>query len=168
MTTYEPSPTTWFVLNEGHVDGTPYPLPEHLSLNLIATEVYGKEYHGQQTGDMLPNDSVHRYVMDEEAVETELWENGPVRHYLGYDSMRGNTVYAEGISTFDYWQSLSHSDDPSKVTAHSSSDLVDHRGGVYRFDFEVYRQAPEPRWVIADLIKKGHLPYGNYLLYVSW
>lgn len=31
-----------------------------------------------------------------------------------------------------------------------------------------HRKAPAPDVMVADLINKGHLPYGNYQIYISW
>lgn len=122
------------------------------SLDSIATRVYGREYQGQQTGEMLANDTIHHYDMSEKAVEQRVadqrWGDPERQHYLGYDRIKREGIYEKGVNEFEYWLGL----DLEKA----------------KYDFEVYRQAPEPADVLADLINRGELPYGQYLLRVSW
>lgn len=167
-------------------------LPESV-LNRIATEYYGKTYIAQQTGDRLSNDSFHVYEMDEDSVA--MWksdmESEPRRHYLGVQHVAKGTGdfgrdfaarYAEGVNWFEYWSSLTF--DPEKSTVYLLPDQSnalealesqrtprsweDGRGFVYKYESEVYRKAPTPNYVLADLISNGILPYGSYLVKVSW
>lgn len=130
-------------------DHSEYQPEQAPSLDSIATRVYGRRYVGQQTGRMLDNDSVHHYDMSEDEVEQLVFdmEQEPKRHYIRYDPHTKEGVYAEGVNWFEYWLGLDEAE-------HSSKD-IDHA-------------APEPHYVLADLIKRGELPYGQYLLRVSW
>jgi hypothetical protein len=131
-------------------DHSEYQKDQAPSLDSIATRVYGRKYVGQQTGDMLGNDSVHHYDMSEYEVDQLDFDMNqePRQHYVDWDPITQQAIYAEGVNWFEYWLGL----DESK----------------FKHDFEIYRQAPEPRYVLADLIKRGELPYGQYLLRVSW
>lgn len=108
---------------------------EH-SLDAITTRFYGREYVGQQTGDMLPNDSHVVYKMNRENVEQLMYNLEEEREYNGIDSLTK-------------WQ--------------SAPDTQDRREKL-----DILRAAPEPDYILADLITKGELPYGTYVLRVWW
>lgn len=42
-----------------------------------------------------------------------------------------------------------------------------HDAGA-KYDFEIFRQAPGIGEVLADLIRRGELPYGKYLIGIDW
>lgn len=156
-------------------DRTVYWMSEN-KLNEIATSFYGREYNGQQTGDMLPNDSYHLFVMDEVNVAELTHTMKKNRHYLGLKRVAKGTgdwggdhvsVCHEGHNWLDYWLSLSHDPD-SPDNLDNPRDGEDHFGGSFKFDFQVYRQAPTIDYILADLITKGELPYGDYMITVSW
>lgn len=126
LTTYDPAPVQRYALNES-VNTYEGQGKGRLALNEMAAQIYGKKYVAQQTGDMLPNNSVHEYDFSTE------------------DDVEEETYYAD---EFDSWQAMKEED--------------------YDYDFQVYREAPEPGYMIARLIADGHLPHGIYLLYVSW
>lgn len=119
------------------------------SLDAIATRVYGRTYVGQQTGEMIGNDTYVRYVMSEDQVSylNSLMTKEPKSTYIGYDYAKREGIYAEGVNAFEYWLAL---------------PLGDHD------DIDAVRAAPEPSFVLADLISKGELPYGTYLMHVWW
>ena len=115
------------------------------TLDGMVSDVYGRKYVGQQTGDMLPNDTTHRYSMTPEQVEEFLYGVDPEKPY--YDPPRyGDRTYF-GRAGFEIW-------------------LADDK--EYKYDFEHYRQAPGPETALAMLIEDGHLPYGEYLVIVTW
>ena len=107
-----------------------------MSLDRLATETYGRTYVGQQTGKMLPNDTDHIYVMDENSIAD-----------LGLDD-RIDYVSRDGDTTFTLANWLAAPDG--------------------KYDFEHYRSGPTPETMLAHLVRDGHLPYGTYLLRVSW
>lgn len=170
-----PTSEQYFILNE---DDTAYPVPGALSLNEIATEFYGRKYVGQQVGDggrndMFSNDSVYEFDMTEDDPNEHFWQiddpEASAQTYLGYDVPSGTTMYHEGHNREEYWKSMSWSDDPDKVTHPDNPGKgEDCYGAVFRYDFQVYREAPNVTYTLARLIKAGVLPYGKYLLYVSW
>lgn len=154
------------------------PLFDHTegSLDAIATRVYGKTYVGQQTGDMLSNDSHHLYDMSKSEVDQWVADMKNKRHYLGLKRVEKGTgdyggnhvaVYHEGHNWFEYWLSLKHDPD-NPDNEHNPEDGEDHFGESFKHGFQVFRQAPTIHYVLADLIHRGELPYGQYLLDCSW
>lgn len=110
-----------------------------MSLDAIATEVYGKTYCGQQTGEMIGNDSHMTY--DFSTKESLDW----------YVSRAENEIQV--------WLDLKIGDrNPGYY----------ERGEIITSDTEIERAAPAPSYILADLILKGHLPMGKYLMSVWW
>ena len=123
-------------------DHTEYhPLDHRPSLDKIATEVYGKKYVGQQTDEMLGNDSWHVYDM---TTEDECQEAANLGDLEFYDDPYSRRYYFSVAG----W-----------LTRDTSND---------DYDFQDYRTAPSPECMLATLILEGHLPYGRYLIEVSW
>ncbi len=155
------------------------PLHDHEagSLDEIATRVYGRKYRGQQTGDMLPNDSWHYYDMTKDEVEQWCYDMEQERvdgkgHYLGSKKVpttgEWKSFYVEGMNWFDYWLSLDISPGDSVLSGyHSSDDTEDLRGKTIS-ELTSIRTAPTIHYVLADLIKRGELPYGHYMLHCWW
>lgn len=110
------------------------------SLDAIATEYYGQSYSGQQTGDMMANDSWHIFDF---STEDDVAEYDPEDCY----------------KPLTKWKNLRMGDplpqpyDPDRVV---------------RYDFDIEREAPTPDYILADLIRNGVLPYGKYLVQVTW
>lgn len=110
------------------------------SLDAIATEYYGQIYSGQQTGDMMSNDSYHVYDFSTE---------DDVEDYQPEDCYK----------PLSRWKNMKMGDpmpehyDPTRVVT---------------YDFDIEREAPMPQYILADLIRNGVLPYGKYLVSVSW
>jgi hypothetical protein len=44
----------------------------------------------------------------------------------------------------------------------------DARGHVFKYEFQVARKAPEVWDVLADLVHRGELPMGRYLIHCWW
>lgn len=155
-------------------------LPE-TELNRIATEHYGRPYVAQQTGDMLPNDSFHVYEMAEEDVLQWCYDMDTERagrgHYLGLQRVAPGTgdrvlgdhvaIYAEGVNWFEYWLAINIASEGERgwYPTRETDDLR-ARPGVS--PTAARRAAPTPHYVLADLIKNNVLPYGTYLMKVSW
>lgn len=166
--TYTPPTDTLFAMDM--IDHSRYQEDCLPSLDSISTRVYGCRYVGQQTGDYLPNDSHHLYDMsdpDENEEGMDPWTHEEVesnkasyaamkadsRARNGYDSPYLEKVYipespeySGGRGMIKYWQELPEG----------------------KYDFEKYRQAPEPQTILSDLISRGELPLGRYLIRVSW
>lgn len=170
---------THFVLNSHSVGGVGYPIAGAPSLDDLATEFYGKKYVSQQVGDgrerdMFDNDSVYEFDMSEDDPDEHFWQmespdEWANQTYLGWDRASKDTKYHKGHNREEYWKSLSYSDNEDEVTHPGNpAEGEDVYGAVFRYDFQVYREAPQVPWTLARLIRAGILPYGKYLLYVSW
>lgn len=166
--TYTPPTKTYYAMDMlDYSSHRPDALP---SLDSIASRVYGCPYHGQQTGDKLPNDSVHLFDMSdtEENMENlDHWTAEQVeRNKEDYAKIKADVLARDGYL-------------PSSLQETYIPESVEYSGGLGmikywqelpdgRNDFEKYRQAPEPRVILADLIRRGELPAGVYLLTVMW
>ena len=110
------------------------------SLSHIATEIYGKKYNALQALDRASNDTYQQYDMStRDYCEEYTWN-----HY----------------KPLDRWLNMKLGDDISQ-------EWVD-REEIATHEIQIEREAPDPGYVIADLILKGHLPYGKYLCEVMW
>lgn len=110
-----------------------------VSLDAIATAFYGKTYCGQQTGEMISNDSheVYNFTTDED-----------VQRYR-----------EEGEEQIQAWLELKIGD-PNPSFWYEGQPITN--------ETEIERAAPSPSVVMADLIRKGQLPMGKYLVRVWW
>lgn len=110
------------------------------SLSHIATEFYGKRYNALRALDRANNDTYEVYDLStKDNCEEFIWE-----HY----------------KPLDRWLKLNIGDDVSQSWERGPK--------IATYDFDIDDQAPDPSYVIADMILKGHLPYGQYLCEVSW
>lgn len=113
------------------------------SLDAIATEYYGKQYKGQQTGDMLSNDTWQVYDMstEDKCLDYDIEEcYKPLQRWL--DMKIGDVI--------------------------EDTDSWPYREKTVKYDFDIYREAPLPAYVLADLVRNHKLPYGKYLVQVMW
>lgn len=116
------------------------------SLDVIATEHYGRKYFAQQTGDMLANDSWTHIVLDQEMVAQYLFDGMTV---IKGEHLSDKPTYLAGRKGIENWLALPE---------------AESFGEQLRVD----RAGPTPELVLADMIDKGLLPHGNYLLHCWW
>jgi hypothetical protein len=110
------------------------------SLDAIATKFYGQIYAGQQTGDMISNDSYQVYDFSKESY---------VEDYQPEDCYK----------PLSRWKNMKMGDPlPSRYEPER----------VVAYDFDIEREGPMPEYILADLIRNGVLPLGKYLVSVSW
>ena len=123
------------------------------TLDAIATEHFGRKYVGQQTGEMIANDTYLVWDLSDEGMLAEvMWDDA-------LESKLENWLSLEmggPLTSVDY-----------RFTDGELGPVVEEKGTV-RYDFEIYREAPEPEWMLAKLISLGVLPYGVYLVSVWW
>lgn len=110
------------------------------SLSHIATEFYGKEYNALRALEHASNDTY------------QVWDLSTPDECEDY-------IY-DHYKPLDRWLGLKIGDDIS----HPWDDGPE----IARYQFDIDDQAPDPSYVIADLILKGHLPHGKYLVEVMW
>lgn len=123
------------------------------SLDAIATEHFGRQYIGQQTGEIIANGSHF------------IWD-------LSSDAMLAEVMWDDALeSKLQNWLSLEMGGPRTSVDYRFSDGewgpVVEEKGTV-EYDFHIYREAPEPEWMLAKLILEGVLPYGVYLVRVEW
>lgn len=110
------------------------------SLDHLATQVYGRKYSAIQALDVKANDVWEVYdCRTQDDCEEYIWD-----HY----------------KPLDRWLNMKLGDDISQPW--------DNGEDIAKYEFQIEREAPDPGYVIADLILKGHLPFGKYLCQVSW
>lgn len=133
------------------------------SLDSIATRVYGRTYVGSRAmGDSAPgNDS-----------------------WITFDMTEGSWQYEEGIEEFDSETTTTYNEKTYETETFDQSPL-DYWLGLtseppYYYseeqkaawdpgeDRDVQEKAPDLEWVLADLIRRGELPHGHYLLRHWW
>lgn len=113
------------------------------SLDALATKFYGKTYCGQQTGEMIANDSYMVYDMRTE---------GDVEDYHPEDCYK----------PLSRWLSMKIGDTVE------DTDRWPYGQKTITYESQIEREAPLPSYVLADLIRNGVLPYGKYLVRVWW
>ena len=146
-----------------------------IPIETIAERVYGKHYNSlrgcQSDQETLPNDSVKLYELESDAdYEQALHDIDRTEIYLGYDHARQVEVTKTGMTQLDYWLSISVSDDPAKVTAQANlPETADLEGAVFENYFDADGAfTPSLEGVLADLIRRGELPRGNYIFRHWW
>lgn len=151
-----PKQTTYYVMELFDHGG-----PE--SLDAIATRVYGRKYSGSRSmGDFAPgNDS-----------------------WLTFDMTEDGWAYKEGIEEFDSPTTRIYDEKTREFLTYKTSPLnywlgltkeppsyySEERKAAWDpgEDREIQEQAPDLSWVLADLIRRGELPHGHYLLRHWW
>jgi hypothetical protein len=109
-------------------------------ISSIATEVYGRAYNGIGSGDES-NDTYQTYDFStEDNCLDYRWDDGDENPLKSWLALK------VGDEVHDTWGSKR----------------------VIRYEDDIERHGPNPSWVLADLILKGHLPYGQYLVATSW
>ncbi|MFB7918943.1 hypothetical protein [Streptomyces sp. NPDC056061] len=147
----------------------------HIPIETIAERVYSKPYNSlrgcQRDQDHLPNDSVQLYELEpDEDYGEALYEFDLTEVYLGFDREENEAVFKTGITALDYWLSITVSDDPSQVTVPPGhSETADLQGAVFESHYWASRGfTPSLRGILADLIRRGELPRGNYMFRHWW
>lgn len=146
-----------------------------IPIETIAERVYGKHYNSlrgcQSDQETLPNDSVKIYDLEsDDDYEQALHDFDRTEIYLGYDRAQQQGVTKTGITALDYWLSISVSTDPAKVTAQPNPpETTDLEGAVFEdYFYADLAFTPSLEGVLADLIRRGELPRGNYIFRHWW
>lgn len=112
------------------------------TLDGIVSDALGCTYKGQQTGDMIPNDTSLEIKMSNDYDLAE-WLEGNAGTDTYYSKYENKTYYLN----FEAW-----------VAARSE----------FKYDFEHYRAAPGWQYALAWCIQNNLLPRGEYVVRVSW
>lgn len=123
------------------------------SLDMIIRRKYDRRaYEGQQTGEMLPNDSYHLWDF---STEDDVEER--VLNTYGRDES-GSFVSMDLIQN---WLDAPEPVYPLRTPV--------YWGEAYQYYLNYVRDlSPEPDLLLADLIRRGEMPYGRYLIHCWW
>lgn len=146
----------------------------YIPINVIASRVYGKPYNSlrgcQRDDDRLNNDTVKLYEFaDQDDFEEALERFDTPEIYLGWDRETQQSVVKQGMTELAYWLSIKIAERPEDVTVDADPPKhADLEGAVFEDAFFADRAfTPSLGGVIADLIRRGELPRGNYI-YRHW
>lgn len=166
--TYEAA--SYFTLDPHADDGDTRSIP----IDVIASRVYGKIYHSlrgcQRDAENLPNDSEKIYHFTDDGDFEEALERFDSREiYLGYDRDAGQSVIKHGMTEMEYWLSILIAERREDATVEANPPKhMDLEGAVFEDAFFAARAfTPSLEIVIADLIRRGELPRGNFI-YRHW
>lgn len=145
-----------------------------IPIDAIASRVYGKRYHSlrgcQRDSPNLGNDSEKVYNFSSDAdFEQELADFDETQVYLGWDRVAKESRIKQGMTQLDYWLSIRIAESPGDATVDANPpEHMDLEGAVFEDEFFAARAfTPSLGGVIADLIRRGELPRGNYI-YRHW
>jgi hypothetical protein len=146
----------------------------YIPIDVIASRVYGKKYNSlrgcQRDSPNLCNDAEKVYMFASEGdFEEELYSFDQTEIYLGWDREAGESRVKQGMTQLDYWLSIKIAERPEDVTVEANPpEHMDLEGAVFESEFFAARAfTPSLGGVIADLIRRGELPRGNYI-YRHW
>lgn len=90
--------------------------------------------------------------------------------YLGWDSRTGESAFKTGVTELDYWLSIRVADENTPATVGANPPATqDLENAVFEDRFFADRAfSPSLRLVLADLIRRGELPRGDYLFRHWW
>lgn len=161
--------TTYFTLDP-HADEDSGDIP----IDVIASRVYGKVYHSlrgcQRDAENLPNHSEKLYCFTDDDNFEEALEGFDSREiYLGYNRETGQSVIKRGMTEMEYWLSIRIAERREDATVDANPPKhMDLEGAVFEDAFFAARAfTPSLEIVIADLIRRGELPRGNFI-YRHW
>lgn len=145
-----------------------------IPINTIASRVYGKPYNSlrgcQRDDEQLNNGAVKLYHFTNEGDLAEaLGQFDDPSIYLGWNRETRESMVKQGMTELEYWLSIKIAQSPEEVTVDANpEDHEDLEGAVFESAFFADRAfTPSLGGVIADLIRRGELPRGNYI-YRHW
>ncbi|GGU38774.1 hypothetical protein [Streptomyces violascens] len=147
----------------------------YIPIEAIAERVYGKPYSSlrgcQRDDERIGNDSMKLYKLtsDEDYLEA-LGDLDDAEMYLGWDSRTGESVVKTGVTQLDYWLSIRIADENTPATVEANPPATqDLESAVFEDRFFADRAfSPSLRLILADLIRRGELPRGDYLFRHWW
>ncbi|MFE6939598.1 hypothetical protein [Streptomyces chartreusis] len=147
----------------------------YIPIEAIAERVYGKPYSSlrgcQRDDEHIGNDSVKLYELASDGDYLEaLGDLDNAEIYLGRDSRTGESAFKTGMAELDYWLSIRVADENTPATVEANPPAAqDLENSVFENRFFADRAfSPSLRLVLADLIRRGELPCGDYLFRHWW
>ncbi|GLX22646.1 hypothetical protein [Streptomyces lavendulae] len=147
----------------------------YVPIEAIAERVYGKPYSAlrgcQRDDEHIGADTAKLYELtsDDDYLKA-LGDFDDTELYLGWDSRTGESVIKTGMTELDYWLSIRVADENTPATVEANPpETQDLENAVFEDRFFANRAfSPSLRLVLADLIRRGELPRGDYLFRLSW
>ncbi|MFG2211919.1 hypothetical protein [Streptomyces sp. NPDC048638] len=147
----------------------------HIPIEAIAERVYGKPYSSlrgcQRDDEHIRNDSVKLYQLTSEEDYLEaLGGLDDTELYLGWDSRTRQSVRKTGTTELDYWLSIRVADENTPATVEANPpETQDLENAVFEDRFFADRAfSPSLKLVLADLIRRGEIPRGDFLFRHWW
>ncbi|MEH0644454.1 hypothetical protein QBB33_23740 [Streptomyces scabiei] len=147
----------------------------YIPIEAIAERVYGKPYSSlrgcQRDDEHIGNDSVKLYELTSDGDYLQaLGDLDGAEIYLGWDSRTGESAFKTGMTELDYWLSIRVADENTPATVGANPPATqDLENAVFEDRFFADRAfSPSLRLVLADLIRRGELPRGDYLFRHWW
>ncbi|WP_327357767.1 hypothetical protein [Streptomyces sp. NBC_01304] len=147
----------------------------YIAIEAIAERVYGKPYSSlrgcQRDDEHIGNDSVKLYELASDGDYLQaLSDLDDAKIYLGWDSRTGESAFKTGMTELVYWLSIRVADEISTATVEANPPATQDLENVV-FENRVFADrafSPSLRLVLADLIRRGELPRGDYLFRHWW
>lgn len=146
--------------------------PGQIDISTIAERVYGKTYDPlrgyQQMNETCSNDTEY-VILIEDSYEWLLQEfDGREDLYLGYDHLKREGVYRPDTNPLEYWLSIKiDPEDPNAL--YNPLPTQDLFGAVFNDPFYAERAYTLPlNLVLADLIRRGEIPMGDFIFRHWW
>ncbi|MFB7594630.1 hypothetical protein [Streptomyces sp. NPDC056160] len=147
----------------------------YIPVEAIAERLYGKPYSSlrgcQRDDEHIGNDSVKLYELTSDGDYLQaLGDLDDAQIYLGWDSRTGENAFKTGMTELDYWLSIRVADENTPATVEANPPKTqDLENAVFEDWFFADRAfSPSLRLVLADLIRRGALPRGDYLFRHWW
>lgn len=147
----------------------------YIPIEALAERVYGKPYNSlrgcQRDDEHIGNDSVKLYEFtsgDDYFEALDAFDD--VKMYMGWDSRTGESVIKTGMTAVDYWLSIRVADENTPATVEANPPRTqDLEGAVFEDRFFADRAfSPSLRLILADLIRRGEVPRGDFLFRHWW
>lgn len=148
-----------------------------VAIEELVERVYGKPFSSLQACRMdkenIGNDSFMVYELeDEDTYEDALHDFDDTELYLGYNRQTGESLTKIGVTSLDYWLSISwvgrNGAEEATVEA-NPEEGTDLQGAIFPDDFFAQRAySPSLEGILADLIRRGELPRANYIFKNWW
>ena len=145
-----------------------------INIDQVVCEQYGREYsslRGAQNYDEHLYNGAYLFftLSSDEDYEQALWDLDEPGVYLGYNYLTRESLVLPDVSSLEYWNSLSVAPSRDLATVGDYTKLKDCRGKTFpdQFSLDAYYTPPLP-WIVADMIRRGALPRGDYLYHHDW
>lgn len=137
----------------------------------IAERVYGRYLNTLEANAMdndgMANDTTVEINLSSDYLYSESLDEFDSKEItLGYDASY-KPIVKRGLTQMEYWLSIKTTDKFDEVT-HPSGEGVQDLEGATLMGYDGRVPTPGLRIILADLIRRGEIPRGDYLFDHSW